>query len=217
MSPESGATASRTAGLCRSGWCQASTRLLFRDCKDQGQNTTGVPGDCTRYLPTDREWVVERGPGQLRSQLRGFLRILSSIYDGHKLPFFFSGLFQAWQTHEYLIREIIFLAFEVGGGPGGRCPLGDRKRLFSAEKGRLGTEPAAKYRWLFWLVRAMGRGFSSLDAGLTGLGQGSSQHPGPCKDWILEGSACGWWGGLDAPPECHYKKTTPPHRSLLCS
>lgn len=56
----------------------------------------------------------------------------------------------------------------------------------------------------------MRRGFSSLDAGvlakLGGLGLPAS---GTGKDWILEGPACGWWGGLDALPEGQYQETTP--------
>lgn len=56
----------------------------------------------------------------------------------------------------------------------------------------------------------MGRGFSRLDTGvLVELGVWGSQHPGIGKDWILEGPAFGWWGGLDALPAGHYKESTP--------
>lgn len=72
VSPETGVTSSRTAGLCRTGrWRQRSSRLLFGSRAQHSR----VPGDCTGHLserPTDRGWE-EKGPqGQLRSQLRVF-------------------------------------------------------------------------------------------------------------------------------------------------
>lgn len=72
-------------------------QALVRYCKDdEGQSPAGV-SDGPGHLP-ERSAVKgwrRRGPGATQKPAAGVSRTLSSIYAGHKLPFFFSGLFQA--------------------------------------------------------------------------------------------------------------------------
>lgn len=61
----------------------------------------------------------------------------------------------------------------------------------------------------------MGRGFSRLDAGvLAELGGVGLPASGTGKDWILEGPACGWWGGLAALQKVIIKRR-PPYKSSV--
>lgn len=75
MSPESGVTASRTAGLCRSGrLCQRNTGLLFGIAQMMKgrvlQEFQTAQRICLRGLLL--EGGGEGAQGRLRSQLRGF-------------------------------------------------------------------------------------------------------------------------------------------------
>lgn len=56
-----------------------------------------------------------------------------------------------------------------------RCPLRDRKRLFSAEKSRLGTGPAAKCCWLFLAGEGSGKRLLSSQMQVYRLGAPSVQ------------------------------------------